>query len=201
MHDTVDGYEDAKARIWADLGPDRGVAVANADDPVGDGPPQPAPAARSPSASTTRPTTTSTATRWWPPTGDDASSSGTSCGAPCPTTSATRWPRRPPRSRAAPPSTACARRCARFRGLAHRVSWSPTPTACAGTTTRRPPRPHATLAAVRGFDSVVLIAGGRNKGLDLSVLAAAADHLRAVVAIGEAADEVVAAFDGRPPGA
>ena len=27
--------------------------------------------------------------------------------------------------------------------------------------------PHATLAAVAGFDSVVLIAGGRNKGLDL----------------------------------
>ena len=33
--------------------------------------------------------------------------------------------------------------------------------------------PHATLHAVAAFDSVVLLAGGRNKGLDLSVLAAA----------------------------
>ena len=59
--------------------------------------------------------------------------------------------------------------------------------------------PHATLAAVRSFASVVLIAGGRNKGLDLSVLAGAADHVRAVVAIGEAAAEVEAAFAGKRP--
>jgi UDP-N-acetylmuramoylalanine--D-glutamate ligase len=59
--------------------------------------------------------------------------------------------------------------------------------------------PHATSAALRGFDSVVLIAGGRNKGLDLRELAAAADHVRAVVAIGEAAGEVAAVFDGRRP--
>jgi UDP-N-acetylmuramoylalanine--D-glutamate ligase len=52
---------------------------------------------------------------------------------------------------------------------------------------------------VDGFDSVVLIAGGRNKGLDLGELAASADHVRAVVAIGEAAGEVAAAFDGRRP--
>jgi UDP-N-acetylmuramoylalanine--D-glutamate ligase len=54
--------------------------------------------------------------------------------------------------------------------------------------------PHATLAAVAGFGSVVLLAGGRNKGLDLSALAAAAGRLRAVVAIGESAGEVEAAF-------
>jgi UDP-N-acetylmuramoylalanine--D-glutamate ligase len=59
--------------------------------------------------------------------------------------------------------------------------------------------PHATRAAVRGFPSVVLIAGGRNKGLDLAELAEEADHVRAVVAIGEAAPEVVAAFEGRRP--
>ena len=59
--------------------------------------------------------------------------------------------------------------------------------------------PHAALAALRGFDSVVLVAGGRNKGLDLSVLAEAADHVRAVVAIGEAAADVEAAFRGVRP--
>ena len=58
--------------------------------------------------------------------------------------------------------------------------------------------PDATLHAVSSFDSVVLIAGGRNKGLDLSVLSAQAARLRGVVAIGEARDEVVAAFATTP---
>jgi UDP-N-acetylmuramoylalanine--D-glutamate ligase len=58
--------------------------------------------------------------------------------------------------------------------------------------------PQATLAAVAGFPSVVLVAGGRNKGLDLSVLASAAGRVRAVVGIGEAAPEVLAAFPDRP---
>jgi UDP-N-acetylmuramoylalanine--D-glutamate ligase len=58
---------------------------------------------------------------------------------------------------------------------------------------------HATHAAVQAFDSVVLIAGGRNKGLDLGVLAADRDRIRAVVAIGEAGPEVAAAFDGVRP--
>jgi UDP-N-acetylmuramoylalanine--D-glutamate ligase len=59
--------------------------------------------------------------------------------------------------------------------------------------------PHAALAALRGFDSVVLVAGGRNKGLDLSVLAQAADRVRAVVAIGEAAPDVQQAFAAVKP--
>ncbi len=58
--------------------------------------------------------------------------------------------------------------------------------------------PASTLAAISGFDSVVLVAGGRNKGLDLGVLAGAGDRVRAVVGIGESAGEVVAAFPGHP---
>jgi UDP-N-acetylmuramoylalanine--D-glutamate ligase len=54
--------------------------------------------------------------------------------------------------------------------------------------------PHAAAAAVRGFARSVLIAGGRNKGLDLGVLAEEAPRLRAVVAIGDAAAEVADAF-------
>jgi UDP-N-acetylmuramoylalanine--D-glutamate ligase len=54
--------------------------------------------------------------------------------------------------------------------------------------------PDATKRAVSSFDSVVLLAGGRNKGLDLSVLATAASHLRGVVAFGEAGPEIAAAF-------
>jgi UDP-N-acetylmuramoylalanine--D-glutamate ligase len=55
------------------------------------------------------------------------------------------------------------------------------------------------LAAVAGFPSVVLIAGGRNKGLDLTALARAVPPVRAVVAIGEAGAEVEAAFSGLVP--
>jgi UDP-N-acetylmuramoylalanine--D-glutamate ligase len=54
--------------------------------------------------------------------------------------------------------------------------------------------PDAALRAVASFDSVVLLAGGRNKGLDLSVLTEAVPHLRGVVAFGEAGPEVAAAF-------
>jgi UDP-N-acetylmuramoylalanine--D-glutamate ligase len=59
--------------------------------------------------------------------------------------------------------------------------------------------PHAACTAVRGFRSVVLVAGGRNKGLDLTPLAGVASHVRAVVAMGEAAPEVIAAFAGVVP--
>jgi UDP-N-acetylmuramoylalanine--D-glutamate ligase len=57
--------------------------------------------------------------------------------------------------------------------------------------------PHATLTALRAFTSVVLIAGGQNKGLDLSVLSAEASRVRAVVAIGAAADDIERAFAGQ----
>jgi UDP-N-acetylmuramoylalanine--D-glutamate ligase len=65
--------------------------------------------------------------------------------------------------------------------------------------------PSAVCAALEGFTSVVLIAGGRNKGLHLSTIAAharsAAPRLsvRGVVAIGEAAGEIGAAFAGLAP--
>jgi UDP-N-acetylmuramoylalanine--D-glutamate ligase len=54
--------------------------------------------------------------------------------------------------------------------------------------------PHAALTAIRGFDRVVLLAGGRNKGLDLASLATEHDRVVAVVALGEAAAEIAAAF-------
>lgn len=57
--------------------------------------------------------------------------------------------------------------------------------------------PESVLAALNGYDSVVLIAGGRNKGTDLSMLAQKAERVRAVIAIGEAAAEIEAAFAPR----
>lgn len=59
--------------------------------------------------------------------------------------------------------------------------------------------PHAVCAAVRSVGRSVLIAGGRNKGLDLRPLAEVADRLRSVVAIGEAASEVQKVFTGVCP--
>ena len=59
--------------------------------------------------------------------------------------------------------------------------------------------PHAALAALEGRRGVVLIAGGLSKGVDLSPLKLAADRLRGVVAIGEAAQEVVSIFSPEIP--
>jgi UDP-N-acetylmuramoylalanine--D-glutamate ligase len=58
---------------------------------------------------------------------------------------------------------------------------------------------HAALAAIDGVSDAVLIAGGAAKGVDLSPLASGAPRLRAVVAIGEAAPELVRIFDGVRP--
>jgi UDP-N-acetylmuramoylalanine--D-glutamate ligase len=88
---------------------------------------------------------------------------------------------------------------ASFSGLPHRV----VPVGQSGGVTfvddSKATNPHAALAALAGFDSVVLLAGGRNKGLDLGVLRQEAGRIRAVVAIGEAAGEVEACFAGLRP--
>ncbi len=54
--------------------------------------------------------------------------------------------------------------------------------------------PDATRRAIASFESVVLLAGGRNKGLDLSVLAEESARVRGVVAFGESGPEIAAAF-------
>ena len=54
--------------------------------------------------------------------------------------------------------------------------------------------PHAAATALRAFPSIVLIAGGRNKGLDLAELARVGDAVKAVVGIGESGEEIVAHF-------
>jgi UDP-N-acetylmuramoylalanine--D-glutamate ligase len=59
--------------------------------------------------------------------------------------------------------------------------------------------PHATASAVGGLNRVVLLAGGRNKGLDLGSLRALAPRLLAVIAMGEAAAEIEDTFRGALP--
>jgi UDP-N-acetylmuramoylalanine--D-glutamate ligase len=86
-----------------------------------------------------------------------------------------------------------------FQGLPHRVTLIGNAGGVRFYDDSKATTPASVLAALSGFDSAVLIAGGRNKGLDLSVLATAADHIRAVVAIGDAAAEIESAFAGKRP--
>jgi UDP-N-acetylmuramoylalanine--D-glutamate ligase len=86
-----------------------------------------------------------------------------------------------------------------FRGLPHRVALVGEAGGVRYYDDSKATTPHAAAAALAGFESVVLICGGRNKGLDLGVLAGAAANVRSVVAIGDAADEVSAAFAGVRP--
>lgn len=93
---------------------------------------------------------------------------------------------------------ACRSVLADFAGLDHRLQLVRELAGVRWFDDSKATTPSSVLAALAGFDSAVLIAGGRNKGLDLGVLVAGADHLRGVIAIGEAAEEVEAAFEGTP---
>lgn len=94
---------------------------------------------------------------------------------------------------------ACATVLARFESLPHRVTLVGDAGGVRFYDDSKATTPASVVAALAGFESVVLIAGGRNKGLDLSVLRAEVGRIRSVVAIGEAAGEVEAAFAGTVP--
>jgi UDP-N-acetylmuramoylalanine--D-glutamate ligase len=91
------------------------------------------------------------------------------------------------------------RALARFETLPHRVALVGEAGGVRWYDDSKATNPDASLHAIASFDSVVLIAGGRNKGLDLSVLARESSRVRAVIAIGEAAGEVARAFAGAVP--
>jgi UDP-N-acetylmuramoylalanine--D-glutamate ligase len=86
-----------------------------------------------------------------------------------------------------------------FRGIAHRIMVVAEVDGVRYYDDSKATTPHAAVTAIRGFDSVVLIAGGRNKALDLSTMAIEPGRMRAVVAIGDSAPDVVRAFTGICP--
>ena len=92
----------------------------------------------------------------------------------------------------------CRHALRQFTGLPHRIELVGEGDGVRWYDDSKATTPASVLAALAGVDSAVLIAGGRNKGLDLSVLGTATT-VRAVVAIGEAAAEIQAAFDGVAP--
>jgi UDP-N-acetylmuramoylalanine--D-glutamate ligase len=196
-HATLEGYIAAKARIWKDQSADQ-VAIGNADDPV---------VVRELAHAPARAVTF----------GLGADAQNRVDGDRLVLDSGAQLARVDELHRAYPHDLANALAAAAtavhggasvdgaragllgFRGLPHRVSRVGEAGGVGWYDDSKATAPHATRAAVRAFDSVVLIAGGRNKGLDLSELAEEADRIRAVVAIGEAAGEVAAAFDGLRP--
>jgi len=93
----------------------------------------------------------------------------------------------------------CRRVIEAFGGLPHRVSAVAEVGGVLFCDDSKATTPASVLAAVRGFDSVVLIAGGRNKGTDLRVLRETVPPVHAVVAFGEAAAEVEEAFSNLVP--
>jgi len=196
VHLDLAGYEAAKARIWHNH-EHGGLAVANADDPV---------------------------VMRWAPAGDRTQTFGIHEPADwhvadgmlrgpgglelLPVDELTRSLPHDRSNALAAAATALAagatldgiRAALRaFRSLPHRVELVGEAGGVRWYDDSKATAPHATLAAMAGFESAVLIAGGRNKGLDLTELGDLAPHLRAVVAIGEAASDVEAAFAGRTP--
>ena len=95
--------------------------------------------------------------------------------------------------------SAVAAALADFRAAAHRLE----EVGAAGGVTwyndSKATTPHAAATAIRAFDSLVLIAGGSRKGVDLSPMAAEQERVRAVIAIGEAAPDVRAVFEATTP--
>jgi len=188
-HADLETYRQAKASIWSHLGPDA-VAVANLDDgtvmqaaPVG------------------AITFGSTAGDWHIE-GDHL------VGPEGPLVSIERLARRRPHdlsNAACVAATAIAAGATAegvaaalesFEGLPHRLALVGEWNDVSWFNDSKATVPQATIAAVGGFDSVVLIAGGRNKGLDLGELATAVPPVHTVVATGDAADEIAAAFAG-----
>jgi len=88
---------------------------------------------------------------------------------------------------------------ATFRGPPHRIELAADDGAVRWFDDSKATTPHAAAVAIRAFDHVVLIAGGLNKGLDLAPMAAEPARIRAVVAIGEAAEVVAGTFAGVAP--
>lgn len=97
------------------------------------------------------------------------------------------------------PGTAVTKALQEFRGLAHRMELVAVHDEISWYNDSKATNVHATLASVRGLNLVVLIAGGRNKGIDLGELQSLRDGLVGVVAIGDAAMEVQEVFAGVTP--
>ena len=81
-----------------------------------------------------------------------------------------------------------------FSGLPHRMMYLGSKEGVKWYDDSKSTTPHSVAAAVQGFENVILIAGGQNKGIDLSSLRHLERHLKSVIAIGEAANQIYEVF-------
>ena len=88
---------------------------------------------------------------------------------------------------------------ATFEGLAHRTEYVAKVRGLRFFNDSKATTPHATIAALSGFDNAVLIVGGRNKGLDLSDLRELVPALTGVVTIGETSPILAEVFGDLVP--
>jgi len=198
-HPSVEDYRDAKARLWANSGPGD-VAVANLEDPVV-------------MAASAVPRAHGAHVRTFGLHGADYTVRRGELVGPegAPVVGVGELARTMPHdlvdalcatataSAAGASPEGCRHALVAFRGLPHRVELIGEANGVRFYDDSKATTPGAVLAAVEGCAPAVLIAGGRNKGLDLSVLVDLAPRLRGVVAIGEAAEEIAAAFGGSVP--
>ena len=193
-HATLDDYEMAKAKLWSAI-PADGIAIANAEDVTV------LSHLRDDRASQT----------FGLDAGDWRRVGNELVGPTGPFVEVSDLKRRQPHDLSNACATAATARAAgasmeaiaetlvMFEGLPHRVQFVGEWDGVRWYNDSKATVPHATLAALGGFDSVVLIAGGKNKGLDLSPLAAAVPPVRAVVAMGDAVDEIADLFSEQVP--
>jgi UDP-N-acetylmuramoylalanine--D-glutamate ligase len=87
---------------------------------------------------------------------------------------------------------------ASFKGPPHRLEYIGTWNDVAWYNDSKATTPHAAAAAVRSFDRLVLIAGGYDKGVDLTSMATDVSGLDAVIAMGDTAQRIATAFAAVP---
>ena len=193
VHASLAAYREAKARIWRNLRPDDVAVVNDADSTV---------RGHRPSGGRV--------VSFGGPRSDVAVRGGVLRVSGEPLVETAQLPRRFPHDlQNAAAAAACALAAGApagdvraaleaFRGLPHRLQLVAESATTRWYNDSKATTPEAALVAAAAFESVVLIAGGRNKGLDLRCLAAA-PSVRAVVALGESAPEISSIFAGRLP--
>jgi len=86
-----------------------------------------------------------------------------------------------------------------FTGLEHRVELIGELRGVRFVNDSKATTPHASAAAIGGFDSIILLAGGKNKGLSFAPMLDHVSRIKHVVALGEAADDIEAVFATTTP--
>ncbi|MGO9558935.1 MAG: UDP-N-acetylmuramoyl-L-alanine--D-glutamate ligase [Acidimicrobiales bacterium] len=205
-HASLDEYAAAKARVWANQGPSD-VAVVNADDAV---------------VMKWSATAPGRAVTFGRGQADFAERGGVILGPDGPICAVSELPRSLPHDvtnacaaaavamSAGADAGPCAEALRRGVPMPHRIEFILESEGIRYYDDSKATTPSAVLAALTGLDPVILIAGGRNKGLDLGAIVDGLEQeaasgagpglgrLRGVIAIGESAADIVGAFGSRP---